>query len=79
MTQKQIELIRLMQESVNKARREMESEVKIANAKLATQLRNLRDLRETCDHVFPDGKSADDGGFMFGTCLICGAVDIGVT
>jgi len=29
-----------------------------------------------CDHRLPDGSSADDGGFMFGSCTICGYFDL---
>lgn len=29
-------------------------------------------VRRQCSHTYPDGISADDGGFMFGMCKICG-------
>jgi len=32
----------------------------------------LRDIERKCDHRMPDGTSADDGGFMYGSCRICG-------
>jgi hypothetical protein len=36
----------------------------------------LGQLRMTCDHAMPDGKSAGDGGMFCTTCKICGMCDM---
>lgn len=33
-------------------------------------------LRMQCDHRYPDGSSAWEGGFMFSHCKICGENDL---
>jgi len=32
----------------------------------------MRDVRRTCDHRYPDNKSAIFGGFEYSHCKICG-------
>lgn len=33
-------------------------------------------IENSCDHRYPDGKSAWDGNFMMNECKICGANDL---
>jgi hypothetical protein len=38
--------------------------------------KHIQAIRESCDHIWPDGKSAWVGGFFCSSCDICGYSDL---